>query len=396
MSASGQQELQPCFCPECGAANAWQATRCCACHRPLARQAPLRGRYRPVREIGRGGFGVVYLARDLRHWRLVAVKQITLGGLSARQSIEATASYNREVALLGRLNHRRLPRLYDHFTDHEHWYLVMRYLAGQTLDVLAQAQPGQVFPLKRVIRIGLQLCAILHYLHTRTPPIIFRDVKPANILQDARGRIYLLDFGIARRFQPGLARDTGPLGSPGYAAPEQYGRAQTTIHTDIYGLGATLQTLATGKEPTEIQADELAQGTPLQQGFARLLAQMLAREREQRPQSIQEVMAGLEALRWGRPERVYRLLPGLLVGLAPCTVFLLPDALTLTPGPVYTLLLLLLGCSWPLLLLGLLVVAIIQYCTPRKRLTGLGMLIGLAVFVVGLFFSGLFFHSFWL
>src|SRR5258708_36684920 len=95
--------------------------------------------------------------------------------------------------------------------------------------------------------IGLALSAVFHSLHTRPPPIIFRDIKPANIIITRSGRICLIDFGIARLYRPGR-KDTGPLGTPGYAAPEQYGRrAHTTPQTDIYGLGATLQTLLTGK-----------------------------------------------------------------------------------------------------------------------------------------------------
>src|SRR5581483_6669248 len=277
---------QPCFCNECGAANAFHATVCFACNQPLtlseqlpnvqppvsvrpvsspctlsiappASGALLHERYQLVREIGQGGFGVVYLARDMkRHRRLVAVKQINIGKLSARESIDATDSYNREVTLLSRLRHRRVPRLYDHFTDPEHWYLVLSYIEGQTLDVSVQAQLNKALPIKKVIDIGMQLCDILNYLHNQQPQIIFRDVKPANIMQSPRGHIYLIDFGIARQFNPSRIKDTGPLGSPGYAAPEQYGRTQTTIHTDIYGLGATLQTLAIGKEPLELRGDE--------------------------------------------------------------------------------------------------------------------------------------------
>src|SRR5260370_26107433 len=106
--------------------------------------------------------------------------------------------------------------------------------------------------MREVLDIGIQLCKVLNSLHMRQPPVIFRDVKPANIMRNPRGHIYLIDFGIARQFTPGQARDTGPLGSPGYATPEQYGKAQTTVQTDVYGLVATLQTLLTGKVPFEL------------------------------------------------------------------------------------------------------------------------------------------------
>src|SRR5205085_2594150 len=105
-------------------------------------------------------------------------------------------------------------------------------------------------PVEMVLEIGIQLCTVLDYLHTHQPPIIFRDLKPANIMRTADNHVYLIDFGIARHFKPGKAKDTIPLGSKGYAAPEQYGKAQSTPQSDIYGLGATLHQLLMGDDPS--------------------------------------------------------------------------------------------------------------------------------------------------
>jgi serine/threonine protein kinase len=149
-----------------------------------------------------------------------------------------------------------------------------------------------------VLQIGLLLCDVLGYLHSQQPSVIFRDVKPANIMQTKGGHLYLIDFGIARHYVPGRKRDTGPLGTPGYAAPEQYGRAQTTIQTDIYGLGATLHTLLTGKEPTLIGTKtrkRFLQGKTRRQ-LHQLLQQMLEPDASQRPQTMAEVRLQLRLL----------------------------------------------------------------------------------------------------
>jgi len=320
------------YCNECGAALTTERTYCPFCnHRvdavtpltlqpisssheitlpPQPQSSPqsqpvetlhtntvLNYRYVILEKVGEGGFGLVYKARDQqRRGRLVAVKQINLAALSPKEMIEATDSYNREIKLLPRLHHRNLPAFYDHFTDSSHWYVVMDFIEGITLEEYLQKSRGRRLSLKQVREVGLVLCNVLHYLHTQKPPIIFRDVKPANIMRTKTGRYYLIDFGIARQYVPGKGRDTGPLGSPGYAAPEQYGKAQTDERSDIYGLGSTLQTLITGEEPAE-----LIQNVRAQKRLAKsperlrvLLEQMLQVDSRQRPASMLEVSYRLE------------------------------------------------------------------------------------------------------
>src|SRR5579871_3544188 len=149
---------------------------------PLDAGSMLAGRYCILAKIGEGGFGMVYKARDTkRRGRLVAIKEIDLGALSPRRIIEATDTFNREKTLLSNLSHRHLPRVYDHFTDPTHWYVVLQYIEGETLeDYLKRAQNGHL-PAKEVLSIGLQLSRVLRYLHGQRPPIIYRDMKPANI-----------------------------------------------------------------------------------------------------------------------------------------------------------------------------------------------------------------------
>jgi len=209
-------------------------------------------RYYVIGEVGSGGFGSVYKAKDTRSEdKLVAIKEVNLTDLLARTRIEATSAFEREASLLSQLSHPNLPRLYEYFQRPQHWYLVMDFIAGETLDEYQSKAPRQRLLLSDALDIGIQLCTVLDYLHSQQPPIIFRDLKPSNIIRAPSGKIYLIDFGIARYFKPGQPKDTIALGSPGYAAPEQYGKAQTTPRADIYSLGAILHQLLTTRDPTE-------------------------------------------------------------------------------------------------------------------------------------------------
>ena len=261
---------------------------------PLSAGYMLAGRYLIEDQLGQGGFGLIYRARDTqkRH-KLVAIKQITLHGLSPQEMIEATDSFNREVTMLSQLRHASLPRIHDQFTDPDHWYVVMDYIQGETLEDMLKHARGGCFPAKRVISFGIALCDVLSYLHSQHPPIIFRDVKPANIMITRDRHLYLIDFGIARQYRYGQKKDTGALGSPGYAAPEQYGRAQTTAQTDIYGLGATLQTLLTGKDPLDIAIEGMPPAHPVPRRLQSLIAQMLERDPMARPLGMDEVKSRL-------------------------------------------------------------------------------------------------------
>jgi len=211
-----------------------------------------RNRYIIVSKVGSGGFGSVYKARDIQSGdRLVAIKEVSLQGLHPQAMIEVTTAFQREVSVLSQLDHPNLPHLYEHFQNPDHWYLVMDFIAGETLEQYQSKAPNRRLLLSEVLDIGLQLCIVLDYLHSQQPPIVFRDLKPANIMRTPTGQLYLIDFGIARYFKPGQAKDTVALGSLGYAAPEQYGRSQTTPRADIYSLGALLHQLLTARDPSE-------------------------------------------------------------------------------------------------------------------------------------------------
>jgi len=289
------------FCPTCGAANGAQETVCFACgqslHAPAVEtQRILKQRYRIVGLLGQGGMGAVYRAEDSELGdRPVAVKEMSPRGLSQVEEAEATQAFKREALLLAGLMHANLPRIYDHFAEEERWYLVMDLVEGETLEDYLARQPDGKLPLQEVLTLGSQLCTVLEYLHTRQPPIIFRDLKPSNIMRTGDGHLYLIDFGIARHFKPGQLKDTVAFGSPGYAAPEQYGKTQTTPRADIYSLGALLHQMLSGEDPsvTPFFFSSLA-GNSEAAALWPLLSQMLEMDAQKRPASIAPVKQALE------------------------------------------------------------------------------------------------------
>jgi serine/threonine protein kinase len=211
----------------------------------------LQQRYRILQEIGGGGMGTVYLAEDTRlPGRYCAIKEMTPANLPERDRQWAIQSFRQEAAMLATLSHPGLTTVTDFFFEGTNWYLVMDYVQGETLkDRLKRA--GRKLPLAEALDIAHQLCDVLIYLHTQDPPVVFRDLKPDNVMLTPAGEVKLIDFGIARFFKPGQSQDTINLGTPGYAAPEQYGgRGQSDPRTDVYSLGALLHQMLTGYDPT--------------------------------------------------------------------------------------------------------------------------------------------------
>ncbi len=244
--------------------------------------------------------GAVYKAEDtLFSNQLVAVKEMSHSGLDLQEMVEVTEAFKSEAHMLAGLVHPSLPKIHDYFSDVGRWYLVMDFIAGETLETyLTDAHSGYL-PVKEVLEIGMQLCTVLDYLHTRQPPIIFRDLKPGNVMRTPDGQLYLIDFGIARHFKPGQSKDTAAFGSAGYAAPEQYGKTQTTPRSDIYSLGATLHQLLSGDDPsqTPFQFSPLKlHGQTAPAGLETLIMQMLEMNAGKRPASMTEVKQELQRL----------------------------------------------------------------------------------------------------
>src|SRR6266536_6570000 len=213
----------------------------------------LNNRYEVVRRIGGGGMGAVYLAKDRNLGDAPrAVKEMIESHLDDTQHEKAVADFKRESLLLTALEHPSIPTVYDYFYDEEseRFYLVMKFIPGSDLASRLRASPGGHVDELSVTEWGIQTADVLHYLHTRPQPIIYRDLKPANLMFDSNlSRIMLIDFGIARWVNK-KEKGVTAVGTMGYAPPELFsGRADPRV--DIYSLGATLFHLLTGSDPQD-------------------------------------------------------------------------------------------------------------------------------------------------
>jgi Protein kinase domain len=269
---------------------------------PSPVQSPLlKQRYKLIKQVGIGGYGIVYKALDTEFGgRLVAIKEMSQTEMSGKARAEATEAFKREAFMLASLTHPNLPSIYDYFTENGRWYLVMSYIEGETLEAYLNRSSGGKLPVEKVLLIGSQLASVLSYLHKRNPPIIFRDLKPSNIMRIPEGQVYLIDFGIARHFKVGQPKDTIALGSPGYAAPEQYGRAQSTPQTDVYSLGATLYHMLTGIDPSDNPFNHPPLDLPNYPQLSILISCMLDMDPRKRPASMGNIKRELQRISSGR------------------------------------------------------------------------------------------------
>lgn len=254
------------FCDNCGFANTTTSRFCRSCGTSLTLPSSsvvtqgatglltgvLNGQYQIIATLGKGGMGAVYKAKELSLGRFVAIKEMSLSNLLDPADLtEAVQLFGQEARMLAGFQHPRIPRIYAHFELNGRWYLVMDYIEGETLEDRLGKSPNHRLTATQSLEYCLELCDALQYLHGKNPPVIFRDLKPANVMCGANGHISLIDFGIARHFKPGQTKDTTNYGSAGYAPPEQYGRAQTTERSDIYALGAVLHQMLTGSDPAD-------------------------------------------------------------------------------------------------------------------------------------------------
>lgn len=246
--------------------------------------------YRIIKEIGRGGMSTVYLAVDEFRNKSVAVKVALKENTIDFGSI--VQSLNAEVDIMKRLAHPFLPRIYDVIEKPDMMVIIMDYIEGRTVKSIIEEYGAMTED--QVIKIGRQLCEALQYLHQMTPPIIYRDMKPGNIMMRPNGDVMLIDFGTAREFKERNLADTTCLGTVGYAAPEQFGgMGQTDARTDVYGLGVTLYHLITNMNPSEppYEIKPIREINPtLSKQLECIIKKATQRDPNERYQSVEEMM----------------------------------------------------------------------------------------------------------
>ena len=255
---------------------------------PLNPGKLLAGRYLVEKMLGGGGMGVVYLARDQRLAnRPCAIKEMVDHFIDQQQRLEANDYFAREADTLAQLKHQAIPAITDRFDDQNRHYLVMEYVEGRNLEEELAAR-GEALPEGLVIDIARQLCDVLAYLHNMTPPIVYRDMKPSNVMLTSKGRAVLVDFGIARLFKS--ARKGTMIGTLGFAPPEQY-KGEIDPRSDIYSLAATMHYMLTARDPEKFPPfsfPKLKELRPeVSSNLAAAIDAALAYDVEGRPQTIE-------------------------------------------------------------------------------------------------------------
>lgn len=243
--------------------------------------------------------GAVYLVKDSRlGGKNCALKEMSDATITdSVELMQAKEAFHREAEMLSGLSHAVLPRVTDFFSLVNKHYLVMDFADGRPLDEILEKRT-RPFPVSMVLRWADQLCDVLVYLHSQKPPVIYRDLKPGNImLAPDRMRLKLIDFGIARTYKLQQTKDTIAMGTPGYSPPEQYGKGQTDQRSDIYALGATLHHLLTLRDPGDDpfrfpQVKSL--NSRVSDKVNQVIMKAVEQERENRWQCIEEMAAALE------------------------------------------------------------------------------------------------------
>lgn len=277
------------------------------------------GKYKILRLLGAGGCGRVYLAENVRLRSLWAIKEVPFSEASLQQ-------IEHEIDALKRIRHSALPRIVDIVTEGSAAYIVEDYMEGQTLEQLV-SQGGRIDE-AAAVKWGADICEVMAFLHAQKPePIIYRDLKPSNIIIGSDGAVRLVDFGSARNYKEGGAQDTVYIGTRGYAAPEQYGLGQTSVRSDVYSFGVTMLRVLTGASPQAPAASEPCGARP--QGVSEALWAVLAKCAAEAAEDRYGDFCAVKAALLDAAEAPAGALPGRQAAWAPGT----PDAPTRRYAP---------------------------------------------------------------
>lgn len=250
------------------------------------------GKYEVLKLIGRGGFYTTYLVRNIHVNKAWAMK--VCDKKNRHYSPAMRENILTEPYMMQKLDHPAIPKVVDIIEDEESLFIVRDYIEGETLETIVKMYGAQ--PADKVIEWGKQMCSALGYLHSQNPPLIYRDMKPANTILKPDGSVKFIDFGIMRAYKPNQSSDTCCLGTKGYAAPEQFGGSQTDARTDIFGLGMTMFRLVTGINPTEppYEIKPICLVNPnLPKGLEYIISKCTQPNPAERYQSCDELMADL-------------------------------------------------------------------------------------------------------
>lgn len=250
------------------------------------------GKYEVLKLIGQGGFYTTYLVRDIHINKAWAMKVCDKKNRHYSPSIRENILT--EPYMMQKLDHPAIPKVVDIIEDEDSIFIIRDYIEGETLETIVRMYGAQ--PADKVIEWGKQMCSALGYLHSQNPPLIYRDMKPANTILKPDGSVKFIDFGIMRAYKPNQSSDTCCLGTKGYAAPEQFGGSQTDARTDIFGLGMTMFRLVTGINPTEppYEIKPICLVNPnLPKGLEYIISKCTQPNPAERYQSCDELMADL-------------------------------------------------------------------------------------------------------
>ncbi len=251
------------------------------------------GRYYVLDVIGKGGFSVVYRVKDMQTGIEYAMKNYFSSNPGNQKNL--LEGLERELNVLKNTSHPNLPKIYDLIKENDSFYLIMEIVNGENLKSIVDRKGA--LKKKEIKHVMKQVCSALYYLHSLEPPIVYRDLKPSNIVMDESGLVKLVDFGIAKRYSKEIELGQKAFGSKGFAAPEQFGDKKgfsiynTDTRTDIYGIGTTMYYLKTGK----VFVDNI---WPLNLGhkLKRIIKKCTRNNPDQRFQSVIEVLCRLETL----------------------------------------------------------------------------------------------------